>query len=81
MKIENFIFVIKVMKFFQRRIQLFAVDGFEEIVDTIDFEGLNGVLVKRRGKDDGKLDIDFKDLHSSQSSLEDIFVSLVRDKQ
>ena len=28
----------------------------------------------------GKLDIDFKDLHSSQSSLEDIFVSLVRDK-
>ena len=29
----------------------------------------------------GKLDIDFKDLHSSQSSLEDIFVSLVRDKQ
>jgi len=28
----------------------------------------------------GKLDIDFKDLHSSQSSLEDIFVSLVREK-
>lgn len=28
----------------------------------------------------GKLGIDFKDLHSSQSSLEDIFVSLVRDK-
>ena len=28
----------------------------------------------------GKQGIDFKDLHSSQSSLEDIFVSLVRDK-
>ena len=28
----------------------------------------------------GKHGIDFKDLHSSQSSLEDIFVSLVRDK-
>ena len=28
----------------------------------------------------GKLDIDFKDLHSSQSSLEDIFVSLVSEK-
>ncbi len=28
----------------------------------------------------GKLGIDFKDLHSSQSSLEDIFVSLVSDK-
>ena len=28
----------------------------------------------------GKLGIDFKDLHSSQSSLEDIFVSLVRHK-
>lgn len=28
----------------------------------------------------GKLGIDFKDLHSSQSSLEEIFVSLVRDK-
>ena len=29
----------------------------------------------------GKLGIDFKDLHSSQSSLEDIFVDLVRVKQ
>jgi ABC-2 type transport system ATP-binding protein len=28
----------------------------------------------------GKLGIEFKDLHSSQSSLEDIFVSLVQDK-
>ncbi len=28
----------------------------------------------------GKHDIDFKDLHSSESSLEDIFVSLVKDK-
>jgi len=28
----------------------------------------------------GKLGIDFKDLHSSQSSLEEIFVSLVRDR-
>ena len=27
----------------------------------------------------GKLGIDFKDLHSSQSSLEDIFVNLVRE--
>ncbi len=29
----------------------------------------------------GKREIDFKDLHSSQSSLEDIFVSLVNEKQ
>ena len=29
----------------------------------------------------GQYGIDFKDLHSSQSSLEDIFVSLVREKK
>ena len=28
----------------------------------------------------GELGIDFKDLHSSESSLEDIFVSLVRQR-
>jgi ABC-2 type transport system ATP-binding protein len=29
----------------------------------------------------GKAGIDFKDLHTTQSSLEDIFVSLVRNEQ
>jgi ABC-2 type transport system ATP-binding protein len=50
-----------------------------ELVYTFDTQGehtgIAGLL--RRLADNG---IDFKDLHSSESSLEDIFVSLVRTR-
>jgi ABC-2 type transport system ATP-binding protein len=56
-----------------------AADG-HELVYTFDAQaeetGIAGLL--RRLSDEG---VDFKDLHTSQSSLEDIFVSLVRAPQ
>lgn len=55
-----------------------SADG-NEIIYTFDVQkehtGISELLRRL-----GKHGIDFKDLHSSQSSLEDIFVSLVRDK-
>jgi ABC-2 type transport system ATP-binding protein len=54
-----------------------AADG-NELVYTFDAQaeetGIAGLL--RRLGEEG---VDFKDLHTSQSSLEEIFVSLVRD--
>jgi len=51
-----------------------------ELIYTFDAQaeetGIAGLL--RRLSEEG---VDFKDLHTSQSSLEDIFVSLVRDGQ
>ena len=56
-----------------------AADG-HELIYTFDAQaeetGIAGLL--RRLSEEG---VDFKDLHTSQSSLEDIFVSLVRDGQ
>jgi ABC-2 type transport system ATP-binding protein len=56
-----------------------AADG-HELVYTFDAQaeetGIAGLL--RRLGEEG---VDFKDLHTSQSSLEEIFVSLVRDSQ
>ena len=56
-----------------------AADG-HELIYTFDAQaeetGIAGLL--RRLSEQG---VDFKDLHTSQSSLEDIFVSLVRDGQ
>ena len=52
-----------------------SADG-QSLVFTFDAQSSTGIapLLKRLGE----LGIDFKDLHSSESSLEDIFVSLVR---
>ena len=52
-----------------------SADG-QSLVFTFDAQSNTGIapLLKRLGE----LGIDFKDLHSSESSLEDIFVSLVR---
>ena len=52
-----------------------GADG-QSLVFTFDAQSNTGIapLLKRLGE----LGIDFKDLHSSESSLEDIFVSLVR---
>jgi ABC-2 type transport system ATP-binding protein len=55
------------------------LDGGKVLVYTFDTQkehtGISELL-----RELGKVGIDFKDLHSSQSSLEEIFVSLVRDK-
>ena len=56
-----------------------AADG-HELIYTFDAQAEEtGIaeLLRRLGE----AEIDFKDLHTSQSSLEDIFVSLVRDAQ
>jgi ABC-2 type transport system ATP-binding protein len=52
-----------------------SADG-QSLVFTFDAQSNTGIapLLKRLGE----LGIDFKDLHSSESSLEEIFVSLVR---
>jgi ABC-2 type transport system ATP-binding protein len=52
-----------------------SADG-QSLVFTFDAQSHTGIapLLRRMGE----LGIDFKDLHSSESSLEDIFVSLVR---
>jgi ABC-2 type transport system ATP-binding protein len=52
-----------------------SADG-QALIFTFDAQSNTGIapLLKRLGE----LGIDFKDLHSSESSLEDIFVSLVR---
>ncbi|MEA1889480.1 MAG: ABC transporter ATP-binding protein [Pseudomonadota bacterium] len=55
-----------------------SADG-EVLTYTFDTQqehtGISGLL-----RELGKLGIDFKDLHSSQSSLEEIFVNLVKDR-
>jgi ABC-2 type transport system ATP-binding protein len=55
-------------------------DGGNVLVYTFDTQGeATGIAaLLRRLAEHG---IDFKDLHSSESSLEDIFVSLVRDQE
>ena len=56
-----------------------AADG-HELIYTFDAQaeetGIAGLLRRL-----GEQGVDFKDLHTSQSSLEEIFVSLVRDGQ
>lgn len=60
-----------------RRIELSA-DG-TELIYTFDAQG-EGTGIASLMRQLNGLDIDFKDLHTSESSLEDIFVSLVRSR-
>lgn len=53
-----------------------STDGFQ-LVYTFDAEG-DGTGIAALMKQLGELGIDFKDLHTRQSSLEEIFISLVR---
>ena len=41
------------VEFVEGVLEVVAVDGFEEVIDGVDFEGLEGVLVVGGGEDDG----------------------------
>ena len=47
----------KAFEFVEGATQVFLSDGFEEIVDAVDLEGLEGVLVVGGGEDDGTGDV------------------------
>ena len=37
----------------QRPLQISLVDGFQQVIDTVDLEGFQGIFIISRGKDDG----------------------------
>ncbi len=60
--------------------QIELVSGGNELIYTYDAQGeRTGIIALLR--DLNQAGIGFKDLHTTQSSLEDIFVSLVGDRQ
>ena len=62
-------------KFLEGAFQLFGLDGLEQVVDGIGFEGAEGVLVVGGGEDDeglsGEMREEFEAVHAGHLDVEE----------